>query len=177
MKVYNGMDLLDGFCLTVIEERDVLDGAKCGVVRERFSKWVGVNAGEEQGGRVEGMSQRYRYCVMVDGESLKACVREAPGLELPDATAEGWVGLVWRDWVGGDGGDEDDDDEEEGEEEEEESGDEDEDHEDEEEEEALNDGGCMRVAYQDVMVDFYALLRDWNAWYVEYRRAPEVARA
>ena len=41
----------------------------------------------------------------------------------------------------------------------------------------LHDVGWMRVAYQEVLVDFYVLLRDTDDWYREYRRPPEVAHA
>lgn len=41
----------------------------------------------------------------------------------------------------------------------------------------LQDVGWMKVGYECDMVDFYILLRDWNDWYREYRRPPEIARA
>ena len=37
------------------------------------------------------------------------------------------------------------------------------------------DVGWMMVSYESVVVSLYHHLRDWNAWYVEYRRPPEVA--
>ena len=80
-------------------------------------------------------------------------MRDAPAPPALDASSKGWVNLVWRDWVPTT------DEEEEG-------------------EEPLEDnvGGCMRVAYQSVIVDIYAFLRDWDSWLVEYRRPPAVVR-
>ena len=80
-------------------------------------------------------------------------MRDAPAPPALDVSRKGWVNLVWKDWVPTD---------EEG-----------------EGEKPLEDnvGGWMRVAYQSVIVDIYALLRDWNSWYIEYRRPPAVACA
>lgn len=80
-------------------------------------------------------------------------MRDAPAPPAVDASRKGWVNLVWRDWVPTS---------EEG------------------EGEGLlegNVGGWMRVVYQSVIVDIYALLRDRNSWFVEYRRPPAVVRA
>ena len=103
------------------------------------------------------MSQRYRYCVQVDAEALEAVIHAAAPTE-PDASSDGFVNLVWKDWEPA---------------------------RPDPREEVLepiegctaHDVGWMRVAYQDVMVDMYYYLRDYNDWYREYRRPPEVARA
>lgn len=162
---YNGLDMLDSLELTVIDHAATLADASTSAVREHFRQWVTTACQTEQG-TGPGMSQRYRYCIQVDYEALHACVHEAPAPPEIDTTDEGFVNVIWNNWqpVSGSMGDEDED----------EGGD-----------EGLEpiegctqeDVGWMMVAYQDVMVDMYHLLRDTNAWYTEYRRPPEVARS
>lgn len=155
LRTYNGLDMLDSLLpFTVIEDRQAFDNATTATVRDHFKRWVASAPQEEQSQNASaGLSQRYRYCVQVDQSALEAVVRDAPAPPALDASSKGWVNLVWRDWVPTT------DEEEEG-------------------EEPLEDnvGGCMRVAYQSVIVDIYAFLRDWDSWLVEYRRPPAVVR-
>ena len=155
LETYNGLDMLDGLLpFTVIEDRQTLDNATTATVRDHFKRWVTSAPQEEQSQNASaGLSQRYRYCVQVDQVALEAVVRDAPAPPAVDASRKGWVNLVWRDWVPTD---------EEGEGEEPLEG---------------NVGGSMRVAYQSVILDMYALLRDLNSWLVEYRRPPAVVCA
>ena len=102
-------------------------------------------------------SLRYRYCVQVGAVALESVIHDAPSPPQPDTISDGFVNLIWnREPSRPDSR--------------------------EEVEEPIE--GCtqhkvgwVRVAYQDVMVDVYHYLRDWNDWYSEYRRPPQVARA
>lgn len=147
---YDGLDLLPSLDLTIISDPTTLESASTSIVREHFKHWVTTAPGREQGDGVgQGISQRYRYCIMVDEEALESIVED------PD---DGFVKLVQRDWepymhvpraretV-----------------------------EDAVEDCTLHDVGWMMVAYQDVMVDIYCHLRGYNDWYTEYRRPPRVA--
>lgn len=156
LETYGGLDMLDSLLpFTVIEDRQTLDGATTATVREHFKRWAASAPQEEQSQNATAkLSQRYRYCIQVDQTALEAVVRHAPAPPAIDVTRKGWVNLVWRDWVPMHGEGEDEEPLEEG-----------------------DWGGWMRAAYQGVMVDMYRLLRDWNAWYVEYRRSPIVAEA
>jgi hypothetical protein len=161
LKVYNGLDMMNSLSITVIEDRSILDDASTSVVREHFKQWAATAPQQEQGAG-PGLSQRYRYCVQVDADALEAVVYDAPTPPEIDTTTDGFVNLIWKDWgpelfrpnprFPGP------------------------------EEEpiegcTLHNVGWMRVAYQDLMVDMYYYLRDYNDWYREYRRPPEVARA
>ena len=175
MKVYNGMDMMDSLGFTVIEDQSTLDGASTSTVREHFKQWADTAPQREQRPQQQqspegsttspaALSQRYRYCIMVDHAALTSVIHDAPPLEEPDASAnKGIVNLVWKDWTPpsssspGPGEEVEDPVGEEG--------------------CTLHDVGWMRVAYQDVMVGMYYYLRDCNAWYREYRRPPRVATA
>jgi hypothetical protein len=96
--------------------------------------------------------------VQVDAVALESIIHDAPSPPQPGIISDGFVNLIWKDWEPSRPDPR------------------------EEVEEPIE--GCtqhkvgwMRVAYQDVMVGMYYYLRDWNDWYSEYRRPPEVARA
>lgn len=164
LEMYNGLDMMDRLALTVIEDKLVLDDASTAVVREHFKQWTATALEQEQGAvTAEGVSpvpslaQRYRYCILVDEGSLESVVEDAPAPPLNDATSDGFVVLVWKDWVPLHNP---------------------RDHVEEPLEGwTVHDVGWMMVAYQDVMVNMYYHLRDYDDWYTEYRRPPQVARA
>jgi hypothetical protein len=163
--VYNGVDMMDSLSLTVIEDRSVLEGASSKVVREHFTEWAVTAPQQEQGaGAGPEQSQRYRYCIQVDRQSLESVVYKAPAPPEPDDDRDGFVNLIWKDWESGPwelppGRKVEEEDEEPI------------------EDCMKQDVGWMRVAYQDVMVSMYHRLRGYNSWYVEYRRPPELAHA
>lgn len=160
LRAYNGLDMMDSLSLTVVEDRSLLDDASTSVVREHFKQWAATAPQQEQG-TGPGLSQRYRYCVQVDADALESVVED--GSETPeiDTVADGFVNLIWKDWSP----------------------------EPftpprfpEPEEEpiegcTLQDVGWMMVAWQSLMVDMYYYLRDYDDWYREYRRPPEIAHA
>ena len=157
LEIYNGLDMMDSLSVTVFEDRSILDGASTSVVREHFKQWAATAPQQEQG-TGPALSQRYRYCVQVDAVALESIIHDAPSPPQPGIISDGFVNLIWKDWEPSRPDPR------------------------EEVEEPIE--GCtqhkvgwVRVAYQDVMVDVYHYLRDWNDWYSEYRRPPEVARA
>jgi hypothetical protein len=156
LEIYNGLDMMDSLSVTVFEDRSVLDGASTSVVREHFKQWAATAPQQEQG--TGPALQRYRYCVQVDAVALESVIHDSPSTPQPDTISDGFVNLIWKDWEPSRPDSR------------------------EEVEEPIE--GCMqhkvgwmRVAYQDVMVDVYHYLRDWNDWYSEYCCPPQVARA
>ena len=157
LEIYNGLDMIDSLSMTVIEDRSILDGASTSIVREHFKQWASTAPQQEQG-TGPALSQRYRYCVQVDDEALESVIHDSPAPPEPDTISDGLVNLIWKDW---------------------------EPYRPDPREEVeepiegctLNNVGWMRVAYPDVMVGMYYYLRDYNDFYREYRRPPEVARA
>ncbi|MCJ1361076.1 hypothetical protein MMC16_000173 [Acarospora aff. strigata] len=155
LECYNGLDMLESLDMTVFEDRVSLDGAGKSAVREQFEKWT-ATAPEAEQSTGAGESQRYRYCIHVDAEALESVVYHARAPPQREAGGPGFVNLVSRYWEP--------------------------DTSDLMEKEAepvegseLQDVGWMKVGYQCVMVGFYVLLRDWDDWYREYRRPPEIA--
>lgn len=158
LEVYNGLDMLDSLSMTVISEQTALDDASTSAVRDHFKQWAATTAPREQE-TGPALSQRYRYCIQVDEDALKSVIL-GPAPENPSLiNDESFVNLIWADWVPADpdGDEEDEEPEIEG--------------------CTLNDVGWMTVSYQSIMVDLYCNLRDLNAWYIEYRRPPEIATA
>lgn len=155
----NGLDLLDSLRLTVFEDRDTLDGASTMVVRGKFREWAETAAQQEQGTGA-ALSQRYRFCVMVDGAALESVLRN----DLYSENA--FFKLVYGAW------DPSQQDEVDG-------------YEDEDDEELEEDGlepleGCilddigwMRVSF-DNMVRIYCFMRGSDAWIINYFRPPQI---
>jgi hypothetical protein len=159
---YNGRDILELFTLTVIEDREHLDGASTAAIRERFRQWCTTapqseqqqlgNAGSEIG---PGLSPRYRYAIQVDAASLHSVVYDAPAPPAIDVTKKGWVKLIdsWWEPISS---------------------------------EYILDSfepiegvtaknvGWMKVPYQSVMHEYYVRGRDLNWWVTSYRRPPTV---
>jgi hypothetical protein len=160
---YNGRDILDLFTLTVIDDREHLDGASTSTVRKYFRQWCITAPQSEQQQSASGGSEirprqspRYRYAIQVDAASLQSVVYDAPAPPAPDPYKKGWVKLIKASWqavlppetlqdtyepMGG---------------------------------VVQNDVGWMKVPYQQVMTEYYVLGRDRNSWVVNYRRPPFV---
>ncbi|KAI1774394.1 hypothetical protein F4818DRAFT_81313 [Hypoxylon cercidicola] len=162
---YHGLDLLDGFQLTVVEDEAKFSGASTSAVRDHFREWASApdTVAREQGGAEvkPGLSQRYRYCIRVDAEALNHVSaamdegEEGSNGDLGEEEDEIYVDLIWKDWEPSVP------------------------HPREKPMEAIEgctrpDVGWMRVGIRGVMVEMYEALRDPNAWYGEYRRPYEV---
>ncbi|OJI98294.1 hypothetical protein ASPVEDRAFT_25186 [Aspergillus versicolor CBS 583.65] len=96
----NGMDILDSFAPTVVQDWAAFEGATTAVVREHFvNTWVlGVFPEENPDLDIDiprnAESGRYRFFIMVDEESLR------PVLEVEEDSINhpGFVRLVQADW-------------------------------------------------------------------------------
>ena len=145
---YNGRDILEKFVLTVLEDQSAFDRASTDTIRRHFQQWSLTAYPTEQqhqkGARI-GRSPRYHYAVQVDLEALNSVVRDAPAPPAIDTTTKGWVKLIDKSWYLGRG-------------------------------EGIHthmlhepiegitqeDVGWMRVRYQDIMPNFYALYQGPN---------------
>lgn len=163
---YNGLDLLDSFAPTVLEDKSLFDGATTSVVREYFKQWRIIASQQEQGipfQRTEwAESGRYKFCLMVNEEALQS-VLNAPPLDRSNET--GFVILINGSWVpevldeeelaAYDSPPPDDDyDPLEG--------------------CTLRDVGWMKVRYTRAEMNGSAYMCDNDDWQVQYRRPPEI---
>ena len=97
----------------------------------------------------------YHFAVQVDAEALHSIIHDAPAPPELDVTKEGWVKLINKSWYLGRG---------------------------EGRERPLEsiegvtepDVGWVKVAYQNVMTDWYTMCRSANNWGLNYRRPPQV---
>src|SRR5437763_451293 len=91
LEYYHGLDLLDKFAPTVLEDRS-FEGATVAVLRDHFNQWATTALREEQGiqNGNRGRAGRYQFLVMVDQEALES-VLSAPD-DVLDNT--GFVRLV-----------------------------------------------------------------------------------
>lgn len=100
LELCNGLDMLDSFAPSVIQDRSAFEGATTATLREHFvNTWVpSAFPGENPGLDMDVLSGveagRYRFFIMVDEESLRSVL---------DATVDGinrtgFVRLVQADW-------------------------------------------------------------------------------
>lgn len=148
LQFYNGLDLMESLDLLVFDDPSISNDASTAAIRDHFKEWATTALYQEQN-TGPAQSQRYRYCIQVDDYALKSVISHDP--EMPS----GIVNLIWKDWVP--------------------TSDPREPMEEPIEGCTQVNVGWMIVSYESVIVSLYYHLRDWNAWYVEYRRPPEVA--
>ncbi|RAO70265.1 uncharacterized protein BHQ10_006277 [Talaromyces amestolkiae] len=83
----DGLDLLDYFKPTVMDDKTRFDGVSPAIVRDYFNQWAHSACETEQGipfnRASQGMSARYRLCIMVDEEALLS-VLSIPPEEVED---------------------------------------------------------------------------------------------
>lgn len=138
---------MDSLRTTVFEDQSILDDSSTCIVREHFKRRAVATPQQKQGtGPV--LSLCYRYCMRVDAKALEVVIHNAPAPPQPDATSDSFFNLIWKDWEPSRPGLR------------------------EKSEEPIegytqHNVGWMMVAYQDVMVDMYYYLCDWNDWYSE----------
>lgn len=160
LEYYSGLDLLDKFAATVLEDRS-FEGTTVAVLRDHFNQWATTALQEEQGVQNgnRGRAGRYQFFVMVDRGALESV------LSAPDDDEDtGFVRLVQAGW-------------------EPEELDEDELRERngaEPEEEPLegcteHDVGWMNVRYRDVEV-LFVHMTDSIHWDMYYSRPPEIQK-
>lgn len=95
LEYYNGLDLLDRFDPTVLEDRS-FEGATVAVLRDYFNQWATTALLEEQGFHKmhRGSAGRYHFFVMVNQEALESVLTA-----LDEYTNTGFVRLVEAGWA------------------------------------------------------------------------------
>lgn len=98
LNYYNGLDLLDSFAPTVIED-PAFTGATTAVLREHFKQWApDAFQRENPDLPLDSLpalgSGRYRFFIMVDQESLESVLNEPK----PKYNNRGYVRLVQANW-------------------------------------------------------------------------------
>jgi hypothetical protein len=158
LEFYNGLDLLDTFTPTVLEDPS-FEGATVATLREHFNQWAKTSLREEQGVAEDyyACTGRYRFFIMVDQEAMES-VLSAP--EDDDET--GFVRLVYAEWEL-----------EVPDEEDIANGDVD------EPEEPLegctqHDVGWMRLCWRSVELPGFQKMLEWDDWEAYYARPPEI---
>lgn len=161
-----GRDILDKFVLKIFEDQGLFDNVSTDTIRRHFQQWSSAAYRTEQqhpehdrsssSSRVQlGRSPRYHFAVQVDAEALHSIVHDAPAPPELDVTKKGWVKLIDKSWYLGRS---------------------------EGRERPLEpiegvtepDVGWVKVAYQNVMTDWYTMCRSANNWGLNYRRPPQV---
>ncbi|PYI36130.1 hypothetical protein BP00DRAFT_421872 [Aspergillus indologenus CBS 114.80] len=94
---YDGLDMLDSFRPTVMDDRMRFDGATPDHIRDYFNEWAPMASETEQGILSTdfgyGFIARYRFCIMVDEEALRS-VLAIPRQDLDGDNRTGFVILV-----------------------------------------------------------------------------------
>ncbi|RMZ89596.1 hypothetical protein DV736_g3180, partial [Chaetothyriales sp. CBS 134916] len=101
---FHGRDILELFTLTVIEDREHIDGASTAAIQEHFRQWrmTAPQSEQQQDNTASevgpGLSPRYRYAIEVDTAALHSVVYDAPAPPDLDTTKLGWVKLIDVSW-------------------------------------------------------------------------------
>ncbi|PYH80262.1 hypothetical protein BO82DRAFT_384515 [Aspergillus uvarum CBS 121591] len=94
---YDGLDILDSFRPTVMDDRTRFDGATPDNIRDHFNEWAPMASETEQGISSTDFGYdfiaRYRFCIMVDEEALRS-VLAIPRQDLDGDNRTGFVMLV-----------------------------------------------------------------------------------
>lgn len=168
LEYYDGLDMLDSFVPTVMDDKARFDGVTPAIVRDYFNQWARTACETEQNvlfDRAQWVPMpRYKLCFMVDEEALRS-VLDIPPEDVDGYNDTGFVILVNGRWETEFLSEEDlecftspppenDFEPVEG--------------------CTLEDVGWMKVRYDRAQIVASALLRDGGDWEVEYRRPPEI---
>lgn len=100
IEFYNGVDLLDSFAPTVLEDKTLLNSATASVICKHFQQWRATASQQEQGIPIEraewAQSGRYRSCLTVDEEDLLSVLNAPP---VGQVNETGFVILINGKWV------------------------------------------------------------------------------
>ncbi|SMY27337.1 unnamed protein product [Zymoseptoria tritici ST99CH_1A5] len=96
LEFLGGLDILDSNPFTVLEDRDLFDGASAAVVRDHFNAWALAAPEREQGTGAGGWggSPRYNFCVQIDERCLRSILDGNHG----GAQSEGFIKLIRGSW-------------------------------------------------------------------------------
>lgn len=159
LTVFNGLDILDSFTLTVLEDRSLFDGASADTVRRHFQQWsldafqAEQRTAEQLAPRI-GQSPRYRYCIQVDADSLASIIHDGSAPEVYRRKTA-WVKIIDKSWyLGRSVGTMEELEPIEG--------------------LGVDDVGWMKISFENVMTEWYTRLWQWNFWTSHYQRPPRV---
>lgn len=97
LKDHDGLDMLDSFMPTVMDDKTQFDGVTPYTVRDHFNKWASTACEAEQGVPFTlaqwSNTARYGLCIMVEEEALQS-VLDIPLEELDTYNETGFVILV-----------------------------------------------------------------------------------
>jgi len=168
LEYYDGLDMLDLFVPTVMDDKTRFDGVTPSIVRDYFNQWARTACETEQGVPFDraqwANTARYKYCIMVDEEALQS-VLDIPPEDVEGYNNTGFVVLVNGRWEPR--------------------------FLSEEELEGYNsppqensfepvqgctleDVGWMKVCYDRAQIVASAFMRDGFDWEAQYRRPPEI---
>jgi hypothetical protein len=96
LEFYNGLDLLDTFTPTVLEDRS-FEGATVATLREHFNQWAKTSLKEEQGVSENycALTGRYSFFITVDQEAMESVLNVPEECELDET---GFVRMVYGEW-------------------------------------------------------------------------------
>ncbi|CAG8268667.1 unnamed protein product [Penicillium salamii] len=151
LEFYNGLDLLDTFTPTVLEDPS-FEGATVATLREHFNQWAKSSLKEEQGVAedYQACTGRYRFFIMVDQEAMDS-VLSAP----EDEDEAAFVRMVYAEW-------------------EPEVPDEEDIAKEPIEGCTQNDVGWMKTCWRWVQLPGFHKMQDWDDWEAYYVRPPEI---
>lgn len=101
LEYYDGLDMLDSFMPTVMDNKTRFDGVTPSIVRDYFNQWARTACETEQGVPFDraqwANTARYKFCIMVDEEALQS-VLDIPLEDVDDYNDTGFVILVNGRW-------------------------------------------------------------------------------
>lgn len=101
LEYYDGLDMLDSFVPTVMDDKTRFDGVTPSIVRDYFNHWAHTACETEQGVLFDraqwANTARYKFCVMVDDEALQS-VLDIPLEDVDRYNDTGFVILVNGRW-------------------------------------------------------------------------------
>ncbi|KAJ5123981.1 uncharacterized protein N7515_007806 [Penicillium bovifimosum] len=168
LEYYDGLDMLDSFVPTVMDDKTRFDGVTPSIVRDYFNQWARTTCETEQGVPFDraqwANTARYKFCIMVDEEALQSVLDISPE-DVVRYNDTGFVVLVNGRWEPRFLG----------------------------EEElggytsppqennfepvqgcTLEDVGWMKVRYDRAQIVASAFMRNCLDWELQYRRPPEI---
>ncbi|CAK1358777.1 unnamed protein product [Cercospora beticola] len=97
LELCNGLDVFDQLEITVIEDKQILEGASPAAVREHFKAWSDEHYPDRSNDPWYN-NQRVKYCIRVDDACVRSVIKVAQYVRGRDRGG-GFVDLVWKNWV------------------------------------------------------------------------------
>lgn len=106
LEIYDGLDLLSSFELTIRDDKAAFDGASIETCRDHFNAWVSSPSGRNSE-QLDALptatgfdgQPRYSFFLHVDSDALDSVVRRAPQPPADDMEGAGYVNIVDARWT------------------------------------------------------------------------------